>query len=259
MTSRLRKTFVALGALLTLSSAAIAADQSIPLYKAAPIVAPAFSWTGCYIGAHAGGGWYKSSYIEDELSGNGGGIGWVGGAQAGCNYQVRQFVIGLEGEYWWSGLKDESQTIEAGTSFSSTARNRSDWDIALRMGVTFDRALFYGKLGVASGRFEYNTFDTFSAGVTFSEVGSARINGLLAGVGLEYAVTDQWSAKIEYDYINFGNQLVNFTDTSCAGAVCASLPFSRTVSNVKQIVKVGLNYRFGFGGGGCCDAVAVRY
>ena len=93
MNSRLKGSFVALGALLTLSSAAIAADQSIPVYKAAPVIvqAPAFSWTGCYIGGHAGGGWYKSSFIES--SNDNGGIGWVGGAQAGCNYQVRQFVF----------------------------------------------------------------------------------------------------------------------------------------------------------------------
>ena len=222
MTSRLKGGLVALGALLTLSSAAIAADQSIPVYKAAPVIvqAPAFSWTGCYIGAHAGGGWYTSSFIADSSKDNGG-IGWVGGAQAGCNYQVRQFVIGLEGEYWWSGLRDQSQNIETGSTFSSTARNRNDWDIAVRMGVTFDRALFYGKLGIASGRFDYNT----SESPGFSEAGSARINGLLAGVGLEYAVTDQWSAKIEYDYINFGNQLVNFTEAGCTcGATSTAIP-----------------------------------
>ena len=222
MTSGLRGSFVAAGLLLTLSPAAYAADQAIPMYKAPVVVqAPAFSWTGCYVGAHAGGGWYRSSYTDN--SSDQGGTGWVGGAQAGCNYQVRQFVIGLEGEYWWSGLRTENTTSESGVTFSSVARNRSDWDIALRMGVTFDRALFYGKLGVATGRLDYNTFDNFGGEVTFSETGTSRPNGLLVGVGLEYAVTDQWSAKIEYNYINFGNQLTNFTDTACVGATCASI------------------------------------
>jgi outer membrane immunogenic protein len=243
MNSRLKGSFVALGALLSLSSAAIAADQSIPVYKAAPVVVqgPAFSWTGCYIGGHAGGGWYKSSFIE---SGNdNGGIGWVGGAQAGCNYQVRQFVFGLEGEYWWSGLKDESQTIETGSSFSSTARNRNDWDIAVRMGVTFDRALFYGKLGIASGRFDYNT----SESPGFSEAGSARINGLLAGVGLEYAVTDQWSAKIEYDYIQ--------READRQGRL--ELP----VRPRRQLLHSGRPLLIGAPRGvdNCCTPVAVRY
>lgn len=130
MTSRLRESLVALGALLMLSSAAIAADQSIPVYKAVPDIAPTpvFSWTESYTGGHAGSGWYQSSYVDDEDSRNGR-TSWVGGAQAGWNYQVRQFVFGPEGEYWWSALKNESTTTSSFPTFSETARNRSDWDL----------------------------------------------------------------------------------------------------------------------------------
>src|SRR5262245_62697170 len=94
----MRKVLVATAALIALASPAIAADMRLPRYKAPPPVVPAWSWTGCFLGGHAGGLWatqkdwivrtpggafYGQSLGEhDEHS-------FVGGAQVGCDYSLR--------------------------------------------------------------------------------------------------------------------------------------------------------------------------
>src|SRR5579863_5148339 len=91
--------------LATLTGAARAAE--LPADKSAP--APAFTWTGCYVGAHVGGDFDRSSW---GASGNGmlvnpfaiDASGAIGGGQVGCNYQIDSFVLGAEGEIWGSGL-----------------------------------------------------------------------------------------------------------------------------------------------------------
>ena len=88
---------------LLMGASAHAADLTSRAVKAAA-PPPVFSWTGCYLGLHAGGGKQSSDFIDD--SGTFGGVGALGGAQAGCNLQWKQFVIGVEGEYWASGLRD---------------------------------------------------------------------------------------------------------------------------------------------------------
>ncbi len=95
---------------LALSSVAVmAADLPIPT-KAPLIAAPVFSWTGCYVGAHVGGGTLTTNMINSEgiasnENSNANGSGAVAGGQLGCNYQDGNWVFGLEGEGYWSGIK----------------------------------------------------------------------------------------------------------------------------------------------------------
>jgi outer membrane immunogenic protein len=221
-----------------LAAPAMAADIPVK-YVAPPAV---FSWTGCYIGVHVGAGWQVSDFVGGNAES---GVGAVDGAQAGCNLQWRQFVIGLEGEFWGSGLNDRSFFDRPG-DFTSDAISRNRWDgtFAARAGVAFDRAFIYGKVGVAVGKFDYSNDRVFFPG-TDTIRGSATIAGVLIGTGFEYAVTDNWTAKFEYDYIDFGNKIVNFTDTNCnAIGVCTTTTFSQTVKERKQLAKIGVNYKF---------------
>ena len=87
---------------LLMGASAHAADLTPRAVKAAA-PPPVFSWTGCYLGLHAGAGRQSSDFVSGAPYG---GVGALGGAQAGCNLQLRQFVIGVEGEYWASGLRD---------------------------------------------------------------------------------------------------------------------------------------------------------
>jgi outer membrane immunogenic protein len=234
---------------------AMAADMS---YKAAPPPVSVFSWTGCYIGVHGGGGWQTSSYTTDGGRVLASGVGWLGGGQIGCNVQYRWFVFGVEGEFWGSTLSDRSAFQDADFVSDSLSRNRWDGAVSVRSGVTFDRAFVYGKLGVVWGKFDYTT-DSSSTGVfggTFTERGDAIFTGVLIGVGFEYALTDNWTTKFEYNYIDYGNKLVDFTDVDCSNftGTCTTSTNSRTIKEVKQIAKIGLNYKFGYDG-----AVVAKY
>jgi len=239
-----------LAALAALVAApANAADMAVktPVY-----VAPAFSWTGCYIGVHGGGGWQSSSYTNNNSAS---GVGVLGGGQVGCNMQFRQFVIGVEGEFWGSTLSDRAANSDD-SGFSDERRSRNRWDgtIAVRAGVTFDRAFIYGKLGAAWGKFDYTNDVVTAPGFccSFTERGDAIFTGVLIGVGFEYALTDNWTTKFEYNYIDYGNKIVSFTD-NCPGCGGVST-FSQTIKEIKQIAKIGLNYKFGY-----ADAVVAKY
>jgi outer membrane immunogenic protein len=242
----LNKALIGIAAVVALiGTPALAADM--PLKAPMPYAEPQFSWTGCYVGIHGGGGTHASDFVSD--SGTFPGVGAVAGGQAGCNYQIRSLVVGLEGELFWSSLNDKnnSSTPLIGDFFNETAKNKYDATIALRLGYAFDRLLAYGKVGAVWGRFSWSeTESCCGVGVpTFSENASRTLAGLLLGVGFEYAFTNQLSAKLEYNYMNFGNQGVNFTEgCSIVGACGTVVPFTETVNETKQILKVGLNYKF---------------
>jgi outer membrane immunogenic protein len=209
------------------SSAASAADlPAKAIFKPA-----AYNWTGCYLGVHGGGGILYAGW--NGLSDGGG----LAGGQAGCNYQTGQLVVGVEAEGWWSGLTSRDANSGAGFSFASTSRNRWDADLALRAGVAVDRALVYGKVGAAWGRFDLSA----DASSGLFERGSGTLSGPLFGGGIEYAFGSNWTAKLEYDYIGYLSRSLHID----AGPAAIQLPFDTSVSAGKHIVKLGLNYKFG--------------
>jgi outer membrane immunogenic protein len=213
-----------------MGAAAFAADLP-PAYAKAPIV-PAYNWTGCYVGVHAGGGIIGTGFVTGTASTDGGG-GALAGGQAGCNYQAGQFVFGLEGEGAWSGITDRFHAHDAVTDQLSTGRNRWDADLGLRVGFAIDRTLVYGKAGAAFGSFEFKRDESGS----LSSRGQSTLDGLLLGAGVEYGFASNWTAKLEYNVIDFVNKDISFDRSS--------LPFTQTFSAKEQIVKVGVNYRFG--------------
>jgi outer membrane immunogenic protein len=263
MTSKLiLSAAVVVSAILGIHSAS-AADMAV---KARPSVAPApvFTWTGCYIGAHAGAGVVRDQGFEqngliqttfvDAGLADRGGIGGLAGGQAGCNYQTGMLVLGIEGEGFWSGMKITRDAFEGTTQFATASiRNKWDYDVAGRIGVAFDRALVYGKAGWVWGGFDWDARFVNFCGLTCPvTTGSTTLDGLLIGVGLEYAFLNNWTVKFEYDYLGFGSKNVNFVTV-----VPAQVAFTQTqnVSADKHIFKVGLNYLFNLGG----PAVAARY
>jgi outer membrane immunogenic protein len=204
----------------------------------ASAAAPTYNWNGCYVGVHAGGGvlfdagWQQIVAVADRHGG-----GALAGGQLGCNYQTGMLVVGIEGEGSWSGIGNTVDRFN-GNIWWSTAhvKNKADFDVAGRFGVAFARALVYGKAGWAWGRFSWDYVNRFQ----FSENASATLDGLLIGLGLEYGITTNWTAKFEYDYLGFDARNV---------LVTTSVPSTNTqnVSADKHVFKVGLNYKFGMG------------
>jgi outer membrane immunogenic protein len=224
---------------VALSCAAMAADLPVPAAKApvAPVAyAPEaiYSWTGFYIGGHAGAGFAGSTWSDPFSGANNSfnsGAGFLGGGQIGANYQLNRLVLGVEGDFSWTGLKANStdsigEAINTKTNFTST--------ITGRVGAAFDRLLVYGKGGIAFAQ-DASGFTDFagnSASTTFLRT------GWTAGAGLEYGITKNLSAKIEYDYLSFGSQPLNFTTAT------TPLYTSNASLNVQEI-KAGINFRFG--------------
>lgn len=208
-----------------------------PMAPAAPIVyAPQiYNWTGVYVGAHLGGD-YSSSSWSDPLGGTSNdtfsGWGFLGGAQVGANAQFNRLVIGVEGDFSWlnsnnNGTDSIGEGLNTNLQWTSTVTGR--------VGAAFNRLLVYGKGGLALGEDQSTLTDL--GGNTATD--SSLRTGWTVGAGLEYALDDNWSAKIEYDYLGFGAQNMNFTT-----------PLESVSSNASlnaQELKAGLNFRFGGG------------
>ena len=242
---------VAFSAMLGIGAAS-AADMAVrAMPHAAP--APVFSWTGCYVGVHAGAGvlldqGFQQRAVADDRHG----VGGLAGGQIGCNYQTGMLVVGIEGEGFWSGMRinvDQFGGINGNTLISTASiNNRWDYDIAGRFGVAFDRALVYGKAGWVAGRFDWNATQLLFCGNCSTTQGSATLDGLLIGLGLEYAFTNNWTTKFEYDYLGFGSKNVAFRTTCVTNPVfcgpSGSVTTTQNVSADKHIFKVGINYLF---------------
>jgi outer membrane immunogenic protein len=110
-----------------------------------------------------------------------------------------------------------------------------------RFGLTWDRTLVYVKGGVAWADVDYSASLNIGGASIVGSVSDTRFGGLL-GAGVEHAIGYGWSAKVEYNYIDFRNESYNVPVVSNVVG-----PFNANVDINQQLhtVKFGLNYRFG--------------
>jgi len=255
---KLLHTTAALSALLVTSIAANAADRSPPPYSPPPYVPPVyapppFSWTGFYVGGNIGGAWANRDVTDTFLgvnlnSGNNG--VFIGGGQVGYNWQVGYAVFGIEAEFDGVANNDNTRTVivPAVGPIQVTANNRWITTVAARFGVTNGPWLFYGKAGggwVGTDDFTVTNPATGSFISTSITASNDHTNsGWLVGAGVEWAFAPNWSAKLEYDYLGLDDR----TFTIPVGALAGD---TFTLSNRSvQMLKVGVNYRFNWGGYG---------
>lgn len=246
----------------SLVSAAIAAD--LPTRKAppapyVPMVAP-FSWTGFYVGANVGGIWGSgSSSVNATYNGNtvasgyfptsvgSGSSGWLGGGQAGYNYQMGQMVLGLETDMQGSSNSHSATYTGAGVNYlggavTTTTQRNLDWLGTTRARIGFsplpdNHLLLYGTGGLAYGGGSASLSATAPNGATwYGSNGSTEV-GYALGAGAEYALTQNWTVKAEYLYYSL--QSANFSTQ-----VSNNLVFNAKVSPAGSIARVGVNYKF---------------
>jgi outer membrane immunogenic protein len=274
----MKKLFLASVAMVALSagSSALAADMPV---KARPLPPPPppWSWSGFYIGVQGGGG---LGTTDDNLLSiqqcNAAGVcnptqvlnppglardsyllsGWHGGGTIGWNWQTGPIVFGVEGDISGSNIEGTSGCSQGITAFFSgkvsSCSTKMTWFATAtgRLGFAIDHALLYVKAGGAWAHFDRNTNTGFvsaaPSGVAFSAptVGENR-SGFTFGAGIEYAFWGNWSAKLEYDYMDFGTKTFSFLTTQP--------PAGNTVNSTFEdrervhVVRAGLNYRFNWG------------
>ena len=251
--SKLFRATAVLSALVGVSAVAEAADLHVkaPPRPAPPpvVVPPPFSWSGFYVGGNLGAAWSHRSLTDSRFglqfdNGNNNAT-FVGGGQVGFNYQVNNFVLGAEGDFDWAAKNSNTGTgvfIPTVGTIGVTSNNRWISSLAARFGVAVDRLLFYGKAGggwVGADGFTL----TNSTGASFLAASSRTDSGWLAGGGVEWAITDAWSARLEYDYLGLGNR--TFT-VPLGSPILPNDTFTTHNRNV-QMATVGINYRFNWG------------
>ena len=229
------------------STAALAADLGARTYtKAAPIVASTFNWSGFYMGADAGyafGG--SSSGVAIDIAGllplsyDANLKGGLGGGFVGYNYQMQQFVIGVEADWQAASLRGTTGpgfvTNDGGTVFGpyvETSKVKDYGSLRGRLGVAFDRLFVFGTAGWAWGSFS-TTYS--SQGVPFFTNDHRAMDGWSVGAGLEYALLNNFVGRIEYRHTDLGK--ATFLDSSINSA--------EQGNNVKlDDIRVGLAYKF---------------
>jgi outer membrane immunogenic protein len=247
--------FARIGAGLLLSIAgfadgASAADLPTRVYTKAPAVAPVmtYSWTGCYIGGNVGAGSAHTRQnfappFAGALFSDSQGTGVIGGAQVGCDYQFDRVVIGAQGQFDF-GRINSSAVEPLFPTFTSAAQTKQIFTATGRVGYLATPAvLAYVKGGAAWA--QTNLSVTGSVPVTFlSESATLNRSGWTVGGGAEWMFLPGWSVFAEYNYMDFGNGLVQYV----AGPNTRGAPNVLDTKLTTETGLVGVNYKFGWGG-----------
>jgi len=239
------------GAALLVAAPAFAADLPAPVPSApapapAPVVvtppAPAvFDWSGLYVGANIGYAFGGSDVVGVDpagaFAGDAGELelnGLFGGVQAGFNWQFGSVVAGIETDFQLASINDSLEATGPAPAVG-TITGDLNWfgTVRGRVGVAFDRALVYATGGLAYGNYEV-TFDPTGPAAAVSD--SQMLVGWTAGAGLEYGITDNISAKLEYLYVDLGADDYELGTGPGAFQTQGSANF--------HSVRLGVNYRF---------------
>lgn len=227
-------TVAAIAAAGTLAIASAQAADILPRpYDKVPPPFFLYNWTGFYIGAHFGGafGIESESIPAGSFSTDPSGV--VGGFQLGYNYQFSpNWLAGVEGELAWTSATGNA-TVTVGPGVAAALSSNQNWydTLAGRVGFTNNNWLFYAKLGFAWMNANYGLTGAGLGGASFS----ATRSGFVVGAGAEYLFNPNWSAKIEYDFLDFGTD--NF-----AFAAAGGVPVG--INTQVHEIKIGVNYHF---------------
>jgi outer membrane immunogenic protein len=269
------KKFLLAVAAVVLGSASVQAADLAANYTKAPMMATAYNWTGFYVGGNVGGQWGSADpttstiwtptgYFDPSSVPAINTVGAqrvnsssvTGGFTAGYNWQVNHAVLGLEGDINYFGFKGGASGSAlypccAPTGFTVSSSVSADWLATIRGRIGFLAAptwLLYatGGAAIAEVKGNFNFTDTFSAASESAAIRDTRL-GWTAGVGTEYAFGGGWSLKAEYLYVDLGRASATSTNlTSFAGGTAnPSNVYTHSVDLKSNIVRVGVNYKFG--------------
>ncbi|WP_315742277.1 MULTISPECIES: outer membrane protein [unclassified Bradyrhizobium] len=208
---------IALGLVTPASAADLAAR---PYTKAPPLAAPLPpTWAGFYIGVQGGGGWGRSKetffgapntaiFVGTQSYNTSG--GFVGGV-AGYNWQFGNYLIGIEGDYHWSDISGRSGVVNAGLGDTYFTKLRSFGDIKGRAGWANGPWLLFISGGAAVGDLQHRYDAALNGGAANSFSQNDWRWGWTVGAGGEYMFAPNWSAKLEYNFIDFGKSTIQYS------------------------------------------------
>lgn len=258
--------------------AASAADMAV---KAAPLApAPVWTWTGFYVGGSVGGIWndtradvYPTGCFLTSVTCGLGPVAnpirsdsvrfndgrFIGGGQAGYNWQSGRFVGGIEGDISWTGINQtilttKLMTAPLGGFMVHGEGMKEDWLATIRGRAGFTVApnfLVYATGGLAiahvqaAGAVAFTVTPDMYAG-SYDETRA----GWTVGGGGEWMISPKWSIKAEYLYVDLGKQTVNLAcvNTGICGSPPQVAPGASYAADFRfheHIARVGLNYHFG--------------
>lgn len=256
-------------AMLGTAAPGVAADLArAPVYKAPPPAAPAWSWTGFYVGVNGGYGWGTDPVSFENVNAlpilftagaiptavNTSPAGGLAGIQLGYNWQwTPNFVLGFETDFDWADIRGSGAVVFPGNPTIDPFRTSAEQKLTalgttrIRVGYALDHALLYATAGLAYGRTELNTLvlDTFGGGLCGVPGLCAGVStsqwqvGWAAGVGGEWAFADSWSIRGEYLHYDLGS----LTQANCDPAFTCPL-INSSVDFRGDIVRGAINYRF---------------
>jgi outer membrane immunogenic protein len=208
-----------------------------------PVVAPVYNWSGIYVGINGGyafGSTNWSPAAPDIGTGTFNTNGGLVGGTAGVNFQSGQIVFGIEGDWDWADIKGTSSNTTSTLggcpgALPCSFETSSDWLATFRgrVGYAFDRVLIYATGGGAAGNVKATITNPNTA---FTGSTDTTEFGWTAGGGIEAALTDNITAKVEYLF-------VDLSDGNCAATVCGT-PANVPVSFDASFVRAGLNFKF---------------
>ena len=255
-----KKVLLASAALALFASPGFAADLPV---KAPPPPPPVYDWTGLYVGGNIGWGWSRvddtelppgtTAFPTGTVFPTGHANGFLGGAQVGFNYQTPyHVVVGVEGDFDWTNIRGTETTISTVTTapfvgFASTSTGKlKDFGLLTgRVGWAAANWLFYAKGGVALGQSSSTGVGVLANGTLFDTFSSSTDRtGWTIGAGVEWGFAPGWSAKIEYNHIDFGSTNLGVVRVETSGIVATA--FESSTERV-DVVKGGINYRFNWG------------
>jgi outer membrane immunogenic protein len=232
-----------------------AADMSVPpaAYPPPAYYPPAlYDWTGLYFGGNAGGAILNDRVSQSAAAAAATNLagsftvspaGFAGGGQIGVNYEFAPWVIGAEVSLDETTISGSSvvQTIPIAAATEERLTDAPLWyaTVTGRVGYAANDWLFYAKGGAAMMHDGYIQETLVNGAVnSASQTFSVNRTGFTAGFGVEYALTENFTARLEYDFIDTGSKTYLFNLTPLA------------ITSYLNTLTLGINYRFNWAGGG---------
>jgi opacity protein-like surface antigen/outer membrane receptor protein involved in Fe transport len=206
-----------------------------PGYYTKAAAATAYRWNGLYAGANFGGALSAGEGVATSIGGdttNPSGV--LGGLQLGYNYKFAPtWLAGIEGEFDWTSAQGKANFIDPSASLSVISDHNWYGTLSGRLGYVMGPLMLYGKAGAAWMNADYRM--EANSGIDGFTLTNTTRTGWNIGAGLEYMLGSRWSAKLEYDYLDFGSNTLSFVN-----------PFGNSVTFKTAVneVKAGVNYHF---------------